>query len=627
MAPWTAAERQAWAPREQILASTWVDRHAWIPDNGINPEPGPVSLDRTPYLRGILDAVGERGVKEVDFLKCTQVGFSTLLRLLLCHWIDQDPGPALVLLPDELSAKEWLEEDVVPTLEETPRLQRHLLPRKRDNKATAIRLATMAIFVAWAGSPQRLARRPIRYFLGDEVDKYPAFSGKEAGPISLGLKRLSNWSRRAKAILGSTPTTRLGNIWLRWEACADQRSYHVPCPHCGIYQMLIWEQVKGWKPLAALNLTKVQLATRVEVERLAYYECISCKEKIEDRHKHAMLLRGVWASQTQTVSADGTLKGDRPASMRVGFQLNSLYAPSQWVPFSTLASEWIMADGDIALTMDFWNSRMARPFEQRIAKTRPSTIRAKVQDDLGRPLKNGPPPLIVPRWTKVLIATADTQGTDSKDGWHPWAVRAWSYSFRSQLVGFGIAQTFSQLKAQTIDRFFEVEKGGETAHLAPLLLLIDSGGPRWSEVYEFAQSDPARIHASKGASTSLEMPVSKSHLKSRNLVLWRIDTGRAKDLLNRLIHDPDPGLWMPHAAINDDYCSQLASEHKIIDPRTKQSHWELVTPGSANHLLDVEALQCAAAWELGCWQAAPVTVAPTESEQTDDPRQNWRGKY
>jgi hypothetical protein len=34
--------------------------------------------------------------------------------------------------------------------------------------------------------------------------------------------------------------------------------------------------------------------------------------------------------------------------------------------------------------------------------------------------------------------------------------------------------------------------------VTPQMLLVDSGGPRWSEVYQFAQSDP-RIHPAKGA--------------------------------------------------------------------------------------------------------------------------------
>jgi phage terminase large subunit GpA-like protein len=492
---WSAAERLAWAPAERLTPSQWAERYAVIPDNGINPEPGPLSLDRTPYFRGVLDAIADPLVEELVFLKPTQVGYSTLLRVLLGYWIDADPGPCLVVLPDELSAKEWLDEDVRPTLEQTDRLARHLSSRAWDTKKTAIKLASMSIFAAWAGSPQRLARRPIRYGLFDEIDKYPPFSGREADPISLALKRLSNWGKRARAIFGSTPTVRDGNIWKRFQACPDKRYYQIPCPHCEVYQRLIWPQVKGWRGLRTGD--KVALANEILIGRVAYYECAHCHEKIEDRHKPRFLLKGDWASEGQTIDRDGTIRGERVRSTRIGFGLNSLYSP--WLSFSTLAAEWVMAEGDLGATMDFRNSREAMPFEIQVAKTRPSHVRDKVQeaDAHGnyRPRPGAPEPLVVPKWAVLLLATADTQGNDSKDGWFPWVIRAWGYGLRSQLVHFGIVSTFEELQAECLDRQFPIEGGGRCQ---PQMLLIDAGGNRWSEVMQFCGSDRVRIHPTKG---------------------------------------------------------------------------------------------------------------------------------
>jgi phage terminase large subunit GpA-like protein len=626
---WSAAERLAWAPAERLTPSQWAERYAVIPDNGINPEPGPLSLDRTPYFRGVLDAIADPLVEELVFLKPTQVGYSTLLRVLLGYWIDADPGPCLVVLPDELSAKEWLDEDVRPTLEQTERLARHLSSRAWDTKKTAIKLASMSIFAAWAGSPQRLARRPIRYGLFDEIDKYPPFSGREADPISLALKRLSNWGKRARAIFGSTPTVRDGNIWKRFQACPDKRYYQIPCPHCEVYQRLIWPQVKGWRGLRTGD--KVALANEILIGRVAYYECAHCHEKIEDRHKPRFLLKGNWASEGQTIDRDGTIRGERVRSTRIGFGLNSLYSP--WLSFSTLAAEWVMAEGDLGATMDFRNSREAMPFEIQVAKTRPSHVRDKVQeaDAHGnyRPRPGAPEPLVVPKWAVLLLATADTQGNDSKDGWFPWVIRAWGYGLRSQLVHFGIVSTFEELQAECLDRQFPIEGGGRCQ---PQMLLIDAGGNRWSEVMQFCGSDRVRIHPTKGNAKPLASAVHRSHLKNQGLVLWLFDPDKPKDLLNRLIHDPDPAKWMPNTAINDAYCNELAAEHKIIDPQTKQAHWVKVTEGTANHYLDCEAAQCAVAFDLGMGQEPPEP--PPQTAQADQQRpgesnwaNSWRGRY
>jgi hypothetical protein len=51
--------------------------------------------------------------------------------------------------------------------------------------------------------------------------------------------------------------------------------------------------------------------------------------------------------------------------------------------------------------------------------------------------------------------------------------------------------------------------------------------------------------------------------KRSGVILWLIDTEQTKDLLNRLIHDPDPKQWEVHNAIADDYCQQLSSEEKV----------------------------------------------------------------
>jgi phage terminase large subunit GpA-like protein len=73
----------------------------------------------------------------------------------------------------------------------------------------------------------------------------------------------------------------------------------------------------------------------------------------------------------------------------------------------------------------------------------------------------------------------------------------------------------------------------------PMTLLIDSGN-RADEVYQFALSDPERIKPTKGSNTRLSWPVQKTLQKRSGVILWNIDTEKTKDLLNRLMSDPDP---------------------------------------------------------------------------------------
>lgn len=574
---WTSA----WEPPRLLTPSEWAAQYRILPA-GVTSEPGRWRNDRTPYLVGIMDALAEPGVEEVVFLKPVQVGFSEAIRNVLGYWIDNDAGPCLLVMPDEKSAKEAIDERIKPLLESTPELRRHLTDRAWDVKLTQIRLDSMPLWVGWAGSPQTLATRPCRYVLFDEVDKYPPFSGRESDPISLGTERTATYGYRRRIFKGSTPTTRSGAIWAAWEQCGDRRHYQVPCPHCGKYQRLVWAQVK-WPNLAIED--KVKLADAIETNRMAWYECEHCKGRIDERHRSAMNIKGRWVSEGQTVGDEGTLVGGRPRSKRIGFHLNCLYSP--WRTLSAAAAEFLRAKGDPAKMMNFRNSWLAEPFEDQLTATKPSAIRDKI-------VRSGPA-LVVPGWASAVFATADTQ----KD--HFWfTVRAWGFDNRSALVHYGIARTFDELHRMTLQAVFKNEAG---LAVSPTALLIDSGGgkgqdwgsSRTDEVYEFAAKDPSRVYPTKGASHMMRRPWTMTKIGTAGVMLYLLDTDIYKTRLAGLIADPEPQRWLPHKEVTDDYCMQLASEHRILDRKTGKPMWVTLTSGAANHLWDCEVLQVAAA--------------------------------
>lgn len=583
---WTPAQRAAWQWPDPILPSEWAQKHRRLPGH-VTAEPGPWRNERTPYLVGIMDAICEPGVEEVVVPKAAQVGFSEALRNILGYWIDHDPGPCLVVMPDKKSAGELVDERFKPLIEFTPAIARHLTSRLWDVKKSAIKLDTMSIYLGSSYSSQALKSRPIRYLLLEEPDEYPQFSGSGGDPISKAKKRITTYSAkgRARVIIGGTPTTRLGNIWRAWELCDVKRYLWVPCPHCGKYQRLLWTNVK-WPDLKADEPERARRAARIENDSLAYYECEHCHGQIIESHKAAMINRGVWANEDQAVTPDGRRVGppERRAK-RIGMQLPATYSP--WVTWSQLAAEFIAAQGDPQALMDFVNQRLAEPFEEQRAKTAPEFIERKA--------KGGADPLIVPDWADLLIATADTQGVDERSGFFWYTVRAWAGEYRSQLIDYGIAATQDELVERTINRTFESESGEAKS---PKVLVVDSGGPRWNEIYQFSLSDK-RIHPAKGAAASRTWMVTPREQKKHKVVLWEIDTEQSKDLLHRLIHSPDLSQWLPHNQVGSDYCRQLCAETKIYNPREGREEW-VETIQNMNHLWDCEAMQCAAAWRLNC---------------------------
>lgn len=587
---------RALAPREVWTPSQWAE-HSRVLSEQESSEPGPYSFDRTPYWREVCDTAADPMVEEIVCLKGAQIGWSELCRNVFGYWVDLNPGPTMILMPDQKSAEDFKEERIDPLVSNTPAVRRHCTTRAWDDTKHRIRFDTMSAYFVWAGSKAGTKSRPIRYLICEEPDEYPPFSSTGGDPLSKAEKRLTTYrdKGRSKSLLGGTPTTRVGNTFKRWEMCAVRYHFWVPCPHCNGYQQLLWKQVKY--PAQEAGEERPKYADRVGSVGLAYYECEHCKGRVDDHHKPRMLRRGIWAQEDQAVTADGRVVGPKRVAKRVGFKVSSLYSP--WVLWSQLASEWVEAQGDPNALADFINQRLAEPFEEQRAKTEPTVISSK---GIG-----ASPPGIVPAWAKLLIATADTQGTDEVTGYFYYTIRAWGYGYRSQLIDFGTATSRDELKTRTIGRNFPLE--GTDRKVVPLGLWVDSGGPRWSAIYQMAQGDN-RVHPVKGDNTRRTWMVDERPQRKHNVILWMIDTDQAKDLLHRLIHDADRSLWMPHSGVTEDYCKQMASESKVFDPTTRREIWTEIVKNN-NHYADCETYQCAVAFQLGAGmpepQAAPAS--------------------
>ena len=591
-------------PRERWSPSEWAERERILSPEESS-EPGPYRFDRTPYWRFVCDLIARPGIEEIVCLKGAQIGWSEACRNIVGYWTDMRPDQCMILMPDRASAQAFREERIEPLMKYTPAIRRYVSQRAWDTKKTVIRFENqMRIYFVWAGSKTGTKTRPIRYLVCEEPDEYPAFSSSGGDPLSKAEKRLTTYRDKglSRLLIGGTPTTRKGNIWKRWEMCAVRYHLWVPCSHCNGYQLLNWKQVR-YEP-ARDGEDRAHHAERVKSNGLAHYECEHCKHAIRDHQKPRMLSRGIWATEDQAVTLDGRKVGPEREAKRIGVQISALYSP--WATFSLLASEWIEAQDDQQQLCDFINQRLAEPFEEQRAKTEPTLIAEKA--------KGAPQPMMVPAWARALIATADTQGTDEATGYFWYVIRAWGYDYHSQLIDFGVCSSKEELKERCLNRQVPME-GGKL--VTPQMLLVDSGGPRWNEVYQFSQSDP-RIHPAKGSAHKRTWVVDERPQKRHGVVLWEIDTDQSKDLLHRLIHDPDRTKWLPHSQINDDYCRQMCSESKVFNPRTRSEEWIEVVKNN-NHLWDCESMQCAAAWRIGCGTPEPPQVKASSDETKISP--------
>src|SRR5690606_39263305 len=121
--------------------------------------------------------------------------------------------------------------------------------------------------------------------------------------------------------------------------------YHVPCPHCGGTQILLWGAKTEW------GIKWLKTASGVARPETAVYICRHCAAAIEEHKKEGMLANGIWIPD-----APGAGLGKR-----AGFWLNKLYSPLGWKSWTALVEEWEAANekkrtGDSAPLKKFMNS-------------------------------------------------------------------------------------------------------------------------------------------------------------------------------------------------------------------------------------------------------------------------------
>jgi phage terminase large subunit GpA-like protein len=488
-ATWSSAERRAWRWPERVKPSEWIERNVYIPDNSFNAEPGLYSFDRTPFWRDVADCLIEPAVRQVWVYKANQVGFTQLLLALLAYFAVQDPGAAGVLMPDEDSIDELFDEELKPLFKATPETRKLLSGRAWDDTKHELKLATMPILGLYSGSSSKLEKRKFRYAIGDEINLYKDQAGQPSA-LSRLLIRITTWAHRGRAIFGSKPTTTDGAVTKGYESCPDKRRFFMPCARCGQYHEWLWSQVKGFRD--APGNDKFERADHVKRLGQAHYECPNCRKVTEERERMACVRAGRWVSgyldgevwkPVQKVTAEGVVTGERMESERVGFYVWGIASP--WTPMSLLAAEFIEAEGDAERTSTFRTTRLALPQRQVIKSTRPSVVRDKKAI--------APPPLIVPAWASHLFATVDTQ-----DDWFKYVIRAWGGGLKSQLIVEGEVHegnapvaadkrnqwAWDEVKRIGLESRFEIEGGGGI--VSPSVMLIDSGGSRTNEVYEFS---------------------------------------------------------------------------------------------------------------------------------------------
>lgn len=616
--PFTPAERAIWLPNESLMGVEWAERYIRIPERG-NAEPGPIRLARTPYWAEPLNKACDEFTQYIDICAGVQTGKSQTTRNALGYWVDNWAGDDILLVyPTERSTGEQLKTKLQPLIEDTPRLARWMTGHRNQFTKDAIALSHLTIWPGWSGSPQTTASRSCRGVIVDEADKAQRIA-VEASTAELADARTTTYMDRRKVVKASTPTSRDGETWAAWDTCPDRRRWHVPCPHCGVYILLTWEQVT-WEGQEEDDPKKL-LAQLAEIDNGTLeprYVCQECGDSFGERERMQIQSGGVWVREGFDPGAE------LPPSIRVAYHMPSINSP--WVSFARLVGVFLKCclRGDMHY---FLNNYLALPFEDSERSVDGSVFLERAEHA----------PRVAPNWATCVVAGADTQ----KDSF-PFVIRAWGPGkggLRSRLIDFGEVYSLAELRERCLDVSFPVED--RPGHfIKPGVLMIDSGGGVELEaadgttrdlVYQFALSDPTRVVPVKGygGTKAPDTLIKTSQIKyssrasardPRNVTLQILDTQGLKDKLSYLIRCSEPVLWEESTAVNEDYCTQMSSEAKtsVKVGSSWRLRWKQKTASTPNHIWDASVYSLAGAMLLRADKRSPeierrIKAAPRPS--------------
>ena len=605
------AERRAWKRPKRISVSEWADENRYL-DIRTSAEHGRWRTKRTPYSKGIMDAFTDDSIREITVIASTQVGKTEVIFNMLGYSMDQDPGPALLVMPRKEDAKMICSDRVQPMIELSPAISRHLTGYDDDVTKLSISLNRMTLYLAWSQSPAALAGKPIRYLFLDEINKYPLFSGKEADPIKLATERTRTYWNR-KIVKVSTPTIPEGYITREYER-SDQRKYYVPCPYCNKYQLLLFPQIKFPKDERDPEVIKSK--------RLAWYECSECFGKITDVMKQEMMLKGQWVPKGCSINKDGKIKGKINDTTHRGFWINALYSP--WLTFSEIAAEFLSVKDRSELLMNFTNSWLAEDWKEKFKERKPEKLKRLAID-----YKAGTVP------EKALVLTA---GVDVQLDHFYYVVRGWGVGYESWLIEAARVECWEDVFLM-FDKFYPSAVPG-IEHCQIHMACVDTGY-KTTEVYDVCREWTGLARAIKGKQDLGGLLYKMSTLDKypngrtipEGLKLYNLDVTLFKDKVSRFINSGAEGTnkWHLHHNPSESYLTQMCGEAKFAEKGKKgQYHevWKKISSHAQNNYWDCEVYAAAAAEMLRVYALREDVIKPEQQNKPKKDKQSnsWVNK-
>jgi phage terminase large subunit GpA-like protein len=324
----------ALALSEDLDLETWGELYRKLPRES-SAEYGEWSLRRFPFLKKIARALNPKSnAVEIVVMKGAQLGFTELVITWLLYIADVYPSPCIYTQNTDDAVKDFVKQKWKPSVKACEKLlyilgdnKPNYLSRSWDNHGYPGGFIAMG---GASGSSDFIRSKSVRYAGVDEEDTYKLNVSDQGSPIGLIRKRQQTFSDK-KMFRLSTPTLEETSTIKPAFLAGSQEYFYVPCPHCGDFFVIKWEQIKYSKKLDGSGLP-------IEI----FLECPSCADKIiELEHKDYMLNNGDWFSTKNPENSEEPLERYKVGDVEFpSFHLSSFYSPVGQFSWRDAIREW-----------------------------------------------------------------------------------------------------------------------------------------------------------------------------------------------------------------------------------------------------------------------------------------------
>lgn len=558
------AFKLAFKPADKSTPSEWVQKHIRLSTKTSANKAGRYSLSHTPYLKQIYDDIANTRVRKIVLKKSAQIGATQFANNVILYYVCNQVFPVLMIMPKKETAQQFCERSLTPTILSCDAVKPYLSGNPDDLKKTDYLFNSCIVRVIGGGSVASLASNPACLCIIDESDKGTDYANQgEAPALELAEDRTISFPNDKKIIVMSTPTTETTSVVHSQYLLGSQSKYYVACPHCKGEQVLHFDRDRIKWPDDCKNEQGEYDLDRIERE--AYYDCEHCHAHLTETDKIGMVRGGRWKD---------TNPKPFPAEVR-SYHISALYSFN--ITWGGMAKLFLLSKDDNGKLRNFYNSYLGECFEERAATIRKDDIDelVKISPDYKRGTLPGKP--------LAVIMAADTQGDCF---WY--GIEAVYPGGVSAVIDWGQAATFQDLEEVSLRRYPIAGTGEEVGIYKAL---IDSGGNRTSQVYDFSLKSRYRFipvvgRTSKQGLFDAYRETTVAH-KQYNVPLLILDDKRYKDILYiSVIKDKLHTLHFPQD-VDDELKIQLTSERLVNKPDNRNrlvAMW--VSSNRRNHLGD-----------------------------------------